>query len=74
VGGFAGAAIAKAGLAAIFSAELLKIISFIVLAPIIGMVVSFLFTVFTFLYISIFCSSQGGQHFSPASACIGRSL
>jgi PiT family inorganic phosphate transporter len=45
VGGFAGAAIAKSGVAAIYSAELLKIISFIILAPIIGMVVGFIFCV-----------------------------
>lgn len=45
VGGFAGAAIAKAGVAAIYSTELLKIISFIILAPIIGLIVSFIFCV-----------------------------
>src|SRR5256885_16242953 len=45
VGGFAGAAIAKAGIHAVFSTELFRIISFIFLAPIIGLIVSFILTV-----------------------------
>jgi PiT family inorganic phosphate transporter len=40
LGGFVGAAIAHAGFHSVFYAEVLKIISFIVLAPLIGMVVS----------------------------------
>jgi inorganic phosphate transporter, PiT family len=40
LGGFVGAAIAHAGFHSIFYSEVLKIISFIVLAPLIGMVVS----------------------------------
>ncbi|MBA3648519.1 MAG: inorganic phosphate transporter [Chitinophagales bacterium] len=45
VGGFAGAAIAKAGVGAVFSNELFRIISFIFLAPVIGMVVAFFLAV-----------------------------
>ena len=45
VGGFAGAAIAKAGIGAVFTGELLRIISFIFLAPIIGLIVSFILCV-----------------------------
>ncbi len=40
MGGFVGAAIAHAGFHSIFYAEVLKIIAFIVLAPLIGMIVS----------------------------------
>ena len=40
LGGFVGAAIAHAGFHSVFYSEVLKIISFIVLAPLIGMVVS----------------------------------
>lgn len=45
VGGFAGAAIAKAGIGAVYSGELLRIISFIFLAPIIGMVVALILSI-----------------------------
>ncbi|MEO5675024.1 MAG: inorganic phosphate transporter [Chitinophagales bacterium] len=45
VGGFAGAAIAKAGISAVFTGELLRIISFIFLAPVIGLIASFILTV-----------------------------
>ncbi|MBK9732153.1 MAG: inorganic phosphate transporter [Chitinophagaceae bacterium] len=45
VGGFAGAAIAKAGFAAVYSSELFRIISFIFLAPVIGMLVSLILSV-----------------------------
>ncbi|MBX7107247.1 MAG: inorganic phosphate transporter [Chitinophagales bacterium] len=45
VGGFAGAAIAKAGFTAIFSSELFRIISFIFLAPVIGMIMSLVLSV-----------------------------
>jgi inorganic phosphate transporter, PiT family len=45
VGGFVGAAVAKAGFGAIFIPEVLKIIAFIFLAPIIGIVISFIFSV-----------------------------
>ncbi|MEO6168944.1 MAG: inorganic phosphate transporter [Chitinophagales bacterium] len=45
VGGFAGAAIAKAGIGAVYSSELFRIISFIFLAPVIGMLVSLILSV-----------------------------
>ncbi|MEP7128571.1 MAG: inorganic phosphate transporter [Chitinophagales bacterium] len=45
VGGFAGAAIAKAGFTAVYSSELFRIISFIFLAPVIGMLVSLILSV-----------------------------
>ena len=44
IGGFAGAAITAHGFEAIHSAVILKIVLFIFLAPLIGMVVAFLFT------------------------------
>jgi len=47
VGGFAGAAIAKAGFGAVYSSELLRIISFIFLAPVIGLVIAFVVSVIT---------------------------
>ena len=45
VGGLVGAAISKAGFGAVFMGSIIKIILFIFLAPIIGMVVSFIFSV-----------------------------
>ena len=45
VGGFVGAAIAKGGMSAIFLGEVLKIILFIFLAPLIGIVVSYFFSI-----------------------------
>lgn len=45
VGGFVGAAMAKAGIGAIFIPEVLKIISFIFLAPLIGIVISVIFSI-----------------------------
>lgn len=44
IGGFAGAAIAAYGFGAIQSSVILKIVLFIFLAPVIGMLVAFLFT------------------------------
>ncbi len=44
IGGFAGAAIAASGFGAIHSAVIIKIIAFIFLAPIIGMILAFSFT------------------------------
>lgn len=44
IGGFAGSAIMANGFAAIHSSVIVKIIAFIVLAPFIGMVIAFLFT------------------------------
>jgi len=51
VGGFVGAAIAKAGIGAIFLGSVIKIILFIFLAPLIGIVVSYFFSIIV-LYIS----------------------
>jgi len=45
IGGLIGAAMAKAGLGAIFMGEVIKIISFIVLAPVIGIIVSIIFSI-----------------------------
>lgn len=45
VGGFVGAAIAKAGIDAIFIPEVLKIISFIFLAPLVGIIISVIFSI-----------------------------
>ncbi len=45
VGGFAGAAVAKAGISAVFTGELIRIVSFIFLAPVIGLIASFILTV-----------------------------
>ncbi len=44
IGGFAGAAIMASGFQAIQSAVIIKIVAFIFLAPIIGMIMAFLFT------------------------------
>lgn len=51
VGGFVGAAITKAGFGAIFMGSVLKIIMFIFLAPLIGIVISYFFSIIV-LYIS----------------------
>lgn len=51
IGGFAGAAIMAGGFQAIQGSVILKIAAFIVLAPIIGMIIAFLFTLLI-LYIS----------------------
>jgi len=45
VGGFVGAATAKAGLGAIFIPEVLKITAFIFLAPLIGIIISVIFSI-----------------------------
>jgi PiT family inorganic phosphate transporter len=47
VGGFVGAAMAKAGIGAIFIPEVLKITAFIFLAPLIGIVISVIFSIIT---------------------------
>ena len=46
VGGFVGAAIAKAGFGSIFYPEVLKIVGFILLAPFIGIVTSLIISIF----------------------------
>jgi PiT family inorganic phosphate transporter len=45
MGGFVGAAIAHAGFASVFYSEIIKIIAFIVLAPVIGMLVAMVISV-----------------------------
>jgi PiT family inorganic phosphate transporter len=45
MGGFVGAAIAHAGFASIFYSEVMKIIAFIVLAPVIGMLVAIIISI-----------------------------
>ena len=45
VGGFVGAAMAKAGIGAIFVPEVLKIIAFIFLAPLVGIIISVIFSI-----------------------------
>ena len=47
VGGFVGAAIAKAGIGSIFMTEVLRIISFIFLAPLIGIIISVILSIIT---------------------------
>jgi PiT family inorganic phosphate transporter len=47
VGGLVGAAIAKAGFGAVFMGEVIKIILFIFLAPIIGIIISFILSIIT---------------------------
>src|SRR5262245_40029886 len=48
IGGFAGAAVAKAGFAALLPAGLIKVAVFIVLAPVLGLVLGFTLMVATF--------------------------
>ena len=55
IGGFAGAAVAKAGFGALLASGLLKIAIFIVLAPVLGMILGFIFMTIT---IWIFRSSR----------------
>lgn len=47
VGGFVGAAIAKAGIGAIFIPEVIKITAFIFIAPLVGIVTSVIFSIVT---------------------------
>jgi inorganic phosphate transporter, PiT family len=47
IGGFAGAAIAHAGIGVVNSAEIIKVVAFIFLAPIIGGVISYIITIIT---------------------------
>jgi PiT family inorganic phosphate transporter len=51
VGGFVGAAMAKAGISAIFLGSVIKIILFIFLAPLIGIIISYFFSIIV-LYLS----------------------
>jgi inorganic phosphate transporter, PiT family len=47
IGGFAGAAIAHAGFGVVNSAEIVKVVAFIFLAPIIGGIISYIITIIT---------------------------
>ena len=47
IGGFAGAAIAHAGFSVVNSTEILKVVAFIFLAPVIGGVISYIITIIT---------------------------
>ncbi|WP_395060741.1 inorganic phosphate transporter [Flavobacterium sp.] len=47
IGGFAGAAIAHAGFSVVNSAEILKVVAFIFLAPVIGGVIAYIITIIT---------------------------
>jgi len=49
IGGFAGAAVAKAGFGALVASGLIKIAVFIVLAPVLGLVLGFIFMTLTLL-------------------------
>lgn len=49
IGGFVGAAIAHAGFSVVFYSEVLRIIAFIVLAPVIGMVTSIIISIIVLL-------------------------
>jgi len=49
IGGFAGAAVAKAGFGALLASGLIKIAVFIVLAPVLGLVLGFVFMTLTLL-------------------------
>ena len=49
IGGFAGAAVAKAGFGALLATGLIKIAVFIVLAPVLGLVLGFIFMTLTLL-------------------------
>jgi len=47
VGGFVGAAVAKAGFGAIYAGEVIRITLFIFLAPLIGIIISWIFSIIT---------------------------
>jgi PiT family inorganic phosphate transporter len=47
VGGFVGAAVAKSGIGAIFIPEVMKITAFIFIAPLVGVVISVIFSIIT---------------------------
>ncbi|MBI2417691.1 MAG: inorganic phosphate transporter [Ignavibacteriales bacterium] len=63
VGGFVGAAIAKAGIGSIFIDSVLKIIFFIFLAPIIGIIVAFIFSIITLHICKNFAPSKVDKYF-----------
>lgn len=63
VGGFVGAAIAKAGIGSIFIDSVLKIVFFIFLAPIIGIIVAFIFSIITLHICKSFAPSKVDKYF-----------
>jgi inorganic phosphate transporter, PiT family len=63
VGGFVGAAMAKAGIGAIFVPEVLKITAFIFLAPLIGIVISVIFSIITLHICKNMTSSKVDKYF-----------
>jgi inorganic phosphate transporter, PiT family len=63
VGGFVGAAMAKAGIGAVFIPEVLKITAFIFLAPLIGIIISVIFSIITLHICKNFSSSKVDKYF-----------
>jgi len=63
VGGFVGAAMAKAGIGAIFIPEVLKIIAFIFLAPLVGIVISVIFSIIVLHLVKNFSPFKVDKYF-----------
>ena len=63
VGGFVGAAMAKAGIGAIFVPEVLKITAFIFLAPLVGIIISVIFSIITLHICKNMTSSKVDKYF-----------
>ncbi|MBI1932003.1 MAG: inorganic phosphate transporter [Ignavibacteriales bacterium] len=63
VGGFVGAAMSKAGVSAIFIPEVLKIIAFIFLAPLIGIIISIIFSIMVLHIVKDFSPSRVDKYF-----------
>lgn len=63
VGGFVGAAMSKAGISAIFIPEVLKIIAFIFLAPLIGIIISIIFSIMVLHVVKDLSPSRVDKYF-----------
>lgn len=63
VGGFVGAAVAKAGFAAVYYDAVIRIILFIFLAPIIGIVIALVFSIITLHVCKRFAPSKVDRYF-----------
>jgi len=63
VGGFVGAAISKAGIGAIFIPEVLKIIAFIFLAPLVGIIISVIFSIIVLHLVKDFSPFKVDKYF-----------
>jgi inorganic phosphate transporter, PiT family len=63
VGGLVGAAIAKAGFGSVVYAGLLKIVAFIVIAPLLGMTISFTITAIVIFIVKNFSPSKVDKYF-----------